>query len=205
MQSSNPFTASTALRRMALKTRQAGATLAEVMIVVIILGILAAAIVLNGDTSSAKAVVLQTNLQTIATGLNAMKADMPCYPTRTGALFQQQFAQQSFCNTDLRNRWRQPYIATATVDANGDILLPEVHPNATVTLILANNANGNGNTRQWLAQVTNVPAEVADAFMEKCNGVQGSTGVNPPGKCLRNPANDANQLATVQYIIAEAR
>ena len=78
MQSSNPFTASTALRRMALKTRQAGATLAEVMIVVIILGILAAAIVLNGDTSSAKAVVLQTNLQTIATGLNAMKADMPC-------------------------------------------------------------------------------------------------------------------------------
>lgn len=193
------------LHRLASRSVQAGFTLAEMMIAVIIAGIVAAVFIFNADTSGAKAVVLQTNLQTIATGLTALKADMPCYPTRTGALFQQQFAQQSFCGTDLRPRWRQSYIASANVDGNGDLLIPEVHPAATVTLNLGNNVNGNGNTRQWFLRVINVPVEVADAFMERCNGVQGSTGVNPPGKCLRNPANDANMLATVDYIFAEAR
>lgn len=194
---------------------QAGFTLPEIFVAVVVVGIMVAVLVMNVDTNGPKATALLSNLKTMADATLVMGADMPCYPNKTGSLTQKQYATgtgNSFCATDLSTRWRGPYIQTAQVDPNGNILLPEVHPAATVTIVRNNNLNGNGNTTQWTLQVTNVPDKVADALQERCNGQAGlgvaSAGTGGAagtlaGRCVRS-ATATNGLVTISYIFSES-
>lgn len=193
---------------------QGGFTLPEIFVAVVVVGIMVAVLVMNVDTNGPKATALLSNLKTMADATLVMGADMPCFPNKTGALVNKTYATgatNSNCNTDLSSRWRGPYIQTAQLNTTGNIILPEVHPSATVTIVRGNNVNGNGNTTQWYLMVTNVPQAVADALQERCNGqaglgvaaaAVGNAAATVAGRCVRS-ATVTNNLTTVSYIFSE--
>lgn len=202
------------------RRQQGGFTLPEIFVAVVVVGIMVAVMVMNVDTNSAKATALLSNLKTMADATLVMGADMPCFPNKTGALVNKTYATgttNSNCNTDLSSRWRGPYIQTAQLNATGNILLPEVHPAATVTIVRGSNVNGNGNPTQWTLVVTNVPQAVADALQERCNGQAGlgvaaaavaatptapAVAATTAGRCVRG-STVTNGLTTSTYIFSE--
>lgn len=181
---------------------QSGFALMEMLIAIGVLLFMAGMLAMAFNSKQSKGAALLTQMETIANGMQRWVLDMPCFPTRTGALYNRAQAQNSFCGQDLRARWKTPYIDAATLDANGDVVLTKISDASVVTIGRGNNLNGSGAVQQWFVQTAAVDAEVAQIAVDACNGGTNTTGTNPPGKCLLTAGANAD-LATVTYIFSE--
>jgi len=172
--------------------RQRGFSLPELMVALAIIAILAGMVVFASNNDKSKATSLYAKLTQYADAMQRLTLDVSCYPVHTGVLISTATAANSQCGLDLTPRWRGPYAKADGVDANDDILLPEVSPTAVLTIGLGNNINGNGMTQQWYLQVTNVKDEVANELLEMCNHGQTT------GNCVVTAGGTGT--STVQYI-----
>ncbi len=191
-------------------TSQAGFTLIETMVVVVILGILSA-VLLNkfmGSTVSTRATGLVTTMQLTAGSLDRYKAELGCYPNRFDALWDRTKASaaDTFCGLDHRPGWMEAFMKPQQVSAdapNNTMLLDDVQRG--VTLAIARQAGGLGT--RWVLTAANVPNDIATLAIAKCNATDPNAAMpvafNANLKCI-GTANGA-ELTNVTMMFTETR
>jgi type II secretory pathway pseudopilin PulG len=169
---------------------QSGFLSLEVIIVLALLAVLAAAYVFNLNTSNSKGTTLHTVAQEYADAMIRAKADMACYPTRMDALFDSTKVTSSSCGLDLTPQWKGPYVQIAPVDTAGAILLNSIAPGATLTLASTTDATGT----HWQIQVSGIPKEILDRARANCNGGPALTG-----RCTGTAGTGATGTFTLEF------
>lgn len=141
----------------------------------------------SGDDS--KATSLYSKIRQYSDSAKRMRFDTQCYPDKTGAFFKKSLASTSHCGDDVSGSWKGPYAETAPVNDKGNIQFSELLDKSEIIIpaqFTDADLNGSGNSTQWVIAVTNVPAEIANSAMEKCN--KGYTDNNrttfKSGNCL---------------------
>jgi general secretion pathway protein G len=94
----------------ARRRRERGMTLIEIMVVITILGLIAAAVAVNvvGQLSDAKIKQAKTDLHTIENCLDLYKVDKGRYPTSEEGL--QAVVAAGKCKAGLKDPWKNDYI-----------------------------------------------------------------------------------------------
>src|SRR5512135_1109055 len=97
-------------RRPAATAAERGMTLIEIMVVITILGLIAAAVAVNvvGQLSDAKIKQAKTDLHTIENCLDLYKVDKGRYPSTEEGL--QAVVQAGKCKAGLRDPWGHDYV-----------------------------------------------------------------------------------------------
>ncbi len=100
----------TSLRRRAATAAQRGMTLIEIMVVITILGLIAAAVAVNvvGQLSDAKIKQARTDLHTLGNCLDLFKVDKGRYPTTEEGL--QAIVTAGKCKAGLKDPWGRDYV-----------------------------------------------------------------------------------------------
>ena len=94
----------------ARRRRERGMTLIEIMVVITILGLIAAAVAVNvvGQLSEAKVKQARTDLHTIENCLDMYKVDKGHYPSSEEGL--QAVVTAGKCKAGLKDPWGNPYV-----------------------------------------------------------------------------------------------
>ena len=186
---------------------QSGFTLMEMIVVLAVITIVAGLSLFAYNGDKAKATELYSKMSQYGSAMSRMKLDTACLPTKTGALYDQTLADESFCNKDLRANWRGPYIKAGQLHSNNqDLSLTEFAPGAYLSISLEDNINGNGNTRQWTLTAHDIPEDIAAVAMEICN--KGYTDANQTafkqGNCVSPvDVSGGSDVTTFRYIFDE--
>ena len=97
-------------RMQAARRRERGMTLIEIMVVITILGLIAAAVAVNvvGQFTDAKIKQARTDLHTIENCLDLYKIDKGRYPTTEEGL--QSVVTAGKCKAQLKDPWKHDYV-----------------------------------------------------------------------------------------------
>jgi general secretion pathway protein G len=97
-------------RNRAARRRERGMTLIEIMVVITILGLIAAAVAVNvvGSLSDAKIKQATTDLHTIENCLDLYKIDKGSYPSTEEGL--QAVVAAGKCKAQLKDPWKHDYV-----------------------------------------------------------------------------------------------
>jgi general secretion pathway protein G len=97
-------------RKQAARRRERGMTLIEIMVVITILGLIAAAVAVNvvGQFTDAKIKQARTDLHTIENCLDLYKIDKGRYPTTEEGL--QSVVTAGKCKAQLKDPWKHDYV-----------------------------------------------------------------------------------------------
>ena len=100
----------TRFRQRAARAAQRGMTLIEIMVVITILGLIAAAVAVNvvGQLSDAKIKQARTDLHTLGNCLDLYKVDKGRYPSTEEGL--QAVVAAGKCKAGLRDPWGRDYV-----------------------------------------------------------------------------------------------
>jgi general secretion pathway protein G len=92
------------------RRRERGMTLIEIMVVITILGLIAAAVAVNvvGSLSDAKIKQAKTDLHTVENCLDLYKVDKGRYPTTEEGL--QAVVAAGKCKANMRDPWQHDYV-----------------------------------------------------------------------------------------------
>src|SRR5512142_627906 len=92
------------------RRRERGMTLIEIMVVITILGLIAAAVAVNvvGQLSDAKIKQAKTDLHTIENCLDLYKVDKGRYPSTEEGL--QAVVQAGKCKAQMKDPWKHDYV-----------------------------------------------------------------------------------------------
>jgi len=96
--------------KQAARRRERGMTLIEIMVVITILGLIAAAVAVNvvGQFTDAKIKQARTDLHTIENCLDLYKIDKGRYPTTEEGL--QSVVTAGKCKAQLKDPWKHDYV-----------------------------------------------------------------------------------------------
>jgi prepilin-type N-terminal cleavage/methylation domain-containing protein len=179
-----------------------GFTLTELIIVIVILGVLAAVVLGHFDTSSAKGKALFLGMASVAHDASHFGVSLGTYPTTYSALTNIADSGDNTAQLNLANTWNGPYAKPANMNAAGDLVLNQVATGVTLTFApVTPGANGlpNGLPYQYAVVASNVPPAIANAAVNLCNGQSGNTSGANGGVCsLTKGATD-----TVYYVFAQ--
>ncbi|WP_215886404.1 prepilin-type N-terminal cleavage/methylation domain-containing protein [Acidithiobacillus ferridurans] len=184
-----------------------GFTLVELIIVLVILGILAAVFLSKINLGSAKGKTLYLALTSTAHSAELFDASLGTYPTVYGATFNPTFGKSAADNTtgaDLTNTWNGPYGKARNIGTNGNLHLDNVATGVTLTFSPLNSgATGalpNGLAYQYAVVANNVPNSIAAEAVKICNGA-GNTSATNGGSCTL--VAGTGTTSTVYYIFAQ--
>jgi prepilin-type N-terminal cleavage/methylation domain-containing protein len=167
------------------RASERGFTLLEIMIVIVLLGVLAAVLIPKINLSKSKGSLLVTAMQDYGKALMNFKNDTSCYPTKLAALYDKTQADQSFCGIDLRDTWREPYIQKATFDSSGNIMIGQIVTSAFISILQTPNATGTA----WVLRANGIPKDILDEAVKSCNGTNSQVG-----RCTSAPGGATGTL-----------
>lgn len=173
---------------------QRGFTLVELVIAFVIIGLLVALVVTQFNPSKSKGQALHALMSEYGGALQLMKTDTACYPTRLDALFNSASASTSFCGVSLVGQWNGPYANRAAADSSGNLLLNNISPGLTLTIV--RQAGGIG--QQYLLRATSVPNEVIAQALIACN-----SSATAAGRCTGTPGTSGT--GTLDLLFDEVR
>lgn len=185
---------------------EAGFTLTELIIVLVIVGVLVAVGLDHFDTSSAKGKALFLGMASVSHDATHFGASLGTYPTVYEALTNPTYGDSATYNTsgiDLTNTWNGPYGKPANMNTAGDLVLNQVATGVTITFApVTPSADGlpNGLPYQYAVVASNVPPAIANAAVNLCNGQANNTGATSGGVCTLKSAGTTDQ---VYYVFAQ--
>lgn len=181
---------------------EAGFTLTELIIVLVIVGVLVAVGLSHFNTSSAKGKALFLGMASMAHDASHFGISLGTYPTTYSAMTNIADSSNNTTGINLANTWNGPYAKPANMDAAGNLLLNQVATGVIMTFApVTPGANGlpNGLPYQYAVVANNVPPAIANAAVNSCNGQSGNTGGANGGVCtLTTGTTD-----TVYYVFAQ--
>lgn len=189
-----------------VKQNQGGFSLVEILValVLIIAATAMALFAFNGNKS--KGQILYGAMGSAADAMSRFNTDTSCYPTATGALFEKALAANTLCGVSAVSNWQGPYMKAEPLDANNNVLVRAIAPTATLTLVVDNNINGDGNTTQYAIKATNIPNEVAAQAYTACSTQTTNGAAAVSGDCvLSAPNTDGTGLTDFSYIFSESQ
>jgi prepilin-type N-terminal cleavage/methylation domain-containing protein len=173
--------------------KQAGFSLLELLIAVIIIGIIASAVLPALNTTNTKVNTLNSSLGTIHMGLARFSADTGCYPVKIQALFDKTQATGAatdvgFCTASVATAVQDQYIEPLAYDTtNNAILLPKIGASVQVKT----GYDGTGTVKIWSLDVAGLTDDLIGPAVNSCNGVVDS-GATPASawantvKCIKS-------------------
>ena len=173
------------------RTRSAGFTLTEMLVVLSLIAVLAGLSILAYKGAHSKAVVLYSKLTQYGDALIRMQLDMSCYPSNTSALLIKADASDSFCGDIPTDSWHGPYAKADAVDDNNNIKLLDVGAGVILTIEHDNETNDKTGLKPWYIKAEHVPLDIVGETMSICNHDQDS------GRCSKVDEDD--KKATVRY------
>ncbi|EGQ63811.1 hypothetical protein GGI1_21739, partial [Acidithiobacillus sp. GGI-221] len=108
---------------------EAGFTLTELIIVLVIVGVLVAVMLSHFNTSSAKGKALFLGMASMAHDATHFGVSLGTYPKHYEAMTNPAFGKLAANNTSgisLANTWDGPYAKPANINANGNLVLNQV-------------------------------------------------------------------------------
>ncbi len=183
-----------------------GFTLLELIIVIVILGVLAAVALPYFSTDSAKGKALFQGLASVSHDASHFGVSLATYPVHYETMTNKTFGVAAANNTAgiaLTTTWDGPYAKPADTDSAGDLVLNQVATGVTVTFApVTPAANGlpNGLPFQYAVVANNVPLPIANAAVNACNGQSGNTGAASGGLCTLKASGTTAQ---VYYVFAQ--
>lgn len=174
------------------RTRSAGFTLTEMLVVLSLIAVLAGLSILAYKGAHSKAVVLYSKLTQYGDALIRMQLDMSCYPSNTSALLIKADAGDSFCGDIPTESWHGPYAKADAVDDNKNIKLPDVGAAVILSIQHDKNDPDDNGMIPWCLEAEHVPIDIVNEAISICNHDQAS------GRCKEVPEDD-DKKATVRY------
>ncbi|MHB1641172.1 MAG: type II secretion system protein [Acidithiobacillus sp.] len=177
---------------------ETGFTLTELIIVIVILGVLAAITLNHFDTSSAKGKALFLAMTSAAHSAEDFNASLGTHPTVYAALWNPKFGKSQNYNAlhlDLANTWDGPYAKPGNTGPDGNLHLNSIASGITIAFqSMAPNNNGSssvGLEYQFAVVATGVPKAIANAAVNACDGNNGKAGATVTGSCalVQGPGN----------------
>jgi prepilin-type N-terminal cleavage/methylation domain-containing protein len=183
--------------------KERGMTMIELMVVVAILGILAAFAMSKMDTSTSKATRLYNDMSTTKGALLRAKMDMGAFPTNLTALWIKANASAANMYGGMNGTvsWNGAYMEPQPVDSSNAIKSVAI-ADTTIFNITRDAAaaatNGGNYTWVYYLRATNVPNTIIYKFLKQCAGSEDATTVtfvNAP--CRAMPGTGSTEYGTV--------
>jgi len=195
--------------------KQGGFSMAEVMAVLVVIGIMSTVALSLFSGESTKATRLLSDLKTFGDGVSRVKLDSGSIPRRMDVLWDrdQAIAANMFGGVGGQNGWNGPYVERMPVDttnAQRPIQLNAVADGVRVTIEREAASAANGGQYSWVyfMRAANVPNAVITAYMQKCTNLGedaalASTFLN--SNCRATPGTGASEFGTVDWKVTDSR
>ena len=182
----------------------------ELMVVVAILGILAAFAMSKMDTSSSKATRLFNDMNTTKGALLRAKMDMGALPSNLTALWVKANASAANMYGGMNGTvsWNGAYMESQPVDSSNAIKSVAIADTTifNITREAASAATNGGNyTWVYYLRATNVPNTIIYKFLKQCAGSEDATAVtfvNAP--CRATPGTGTTEYGTVDLRVDDS-
>jgi len=198
------------LRDRRSRSKQGGFTMIELMVVLVVIGLLAALIAPQFSGDSSKATKLLADMTTVKDSVNRAKVEIGGVPNRLSVLWNRTDATASnmFNGIAATNTWNGPYIERQPTDGSNNISILSVADAATISVNreAASAANGGNYTWVYYLRANNIPNPIITEFIKKCSGtdvVANASFVN--GSCRATPGSGATEFGTVDIKISDSR
>ncbi len=114
------------------RTRQSGISLYTMLAAVVVLGVLAATVVVRFNASDSRATALYALAQNVGQSAKQFHLDSACYPASIQIMSAySQGSDMVSCDSGIRqNRWNGPYLKNFAIDQDGAAVLPDYGPAA---------------------------------------------------------------------------
>lgn len=190
--------------------KQRGFTLIELMVIVGVLGVIAAFFTSMADTSSSKATRLYNDMSTTKGALLRAKMDMGAFPTNLTALWVKANASSANMYGGLNGTtsWNGAYMESQPVDSSNAIKIVAIADTTTFNIGReAASAATNGGNYTWVyyLRATSVPNTIIYKFLKQCAGSQDATAVtfvNSP--CRATPGTGSTEYGTVDLRVDDS-
>jgi prepilin-type N-terminal cleavage/methylation domain-containing protein len=190
--------------------KERGMTMIELMVVVAILGILAAFAMAKMDTSTSKATRLYNDMSTTKGALLRAKMDMGAFPTNLTALWIKANASAANMYGGLNGTtsWNGAYMEPQPVDSSNAVKSVAIADTTifNITREAASAATNGGNyTWVYYLRATNVPNTIIYKFLKQCAGSEDATTVtfvNAP--CRATPGTGSAEYGTVDLRVDDS-
>lgn len=190
--------------------KQRGMSMIELMVVVAILGILAAFAMAKMDTSSSKATRLFNDMSTTKGALLRAKMDMGAFPTNLTALWVKANASAANMYGGLNGTtsWNGAYMESQPVDSSNAIKSVSIADTATFNIsreAAAAATNGGNYTWVYFLRANNVPNPIIYKFLKQCAGSEDATAVtfvNAP--CRATLGTGSTEYGTVDLRVDDS-
>lgn len=181
--------------------RQEGFTLLELMVAIMLIGVIAALAVFAFNPSKSKGEILFSTMSSVAQAADRFSLDTSCYPYQTNQLFDSGAVSGSTsnsCGSDVSAAWNGPYMKAMSVNASGDITVPQIGPTTALTIGPANPPITGDGTTQVAVIATGVPEAIAQQAMRTCDGGTSAADGTTAASCALGTAS--NGLNTVELV-----
>jgi len=198
-----------------VRRKQGGFTMAEMIAVMVVIGILTTVALRLFSGEGTRATRLLVDMKTFADGVTRVKLDTGSIPRRMDVLWDQSQATgpNMFGGVGGQNGWNGPYVERMPVDATNaqsPIQLNAIADGVLVTIEreAASAANGGQYTWVYYMRAANVPNAIITAYMQKCTNLDEDAAMASSflnSSCRATPGTGATEFGTVDFKVTDSR